>query len=173
MDSLFGVQKRLLGWLTASLDWACDRTSYVTTGRPIYVENSVHVWRSAGPRPVKPGMVCGGRDEIELSVTCVTCCGTTPTLWPDGTVEMPTPDEWESTARIHENDVARVYGLLKHHAGWLGSEVRGNTEADPDSETSGGCFGTTIRMVVPWTAPKICVAPPVEPPVFDDDGGCC
>ena len=170
--SLFGMQRRLLRWLVGCMDWSCDRVSYVTTGRPIYAENSVHVWRMRGPYPAqqntRPDLVA--RESVDLAVTCVTCTGTTPQLLPDGTILMPSPQEWEAAAAAHEGDIAALYALLKRHTGWLKGTIGGHQEADPDAETAGGCYGTTIRITVPWTAGAKCEdCPPPEP----DDGSVC
>jgi hypothetical protein len=167
--SLFGLQRRLLRWIVDAMDWSCERVSYVTNGRPIYIENSVHVWRARGPYPSM-----NARELVDLAVTCVTCTGTAPALFPDGTFQLPSPDEWEQAAVFHEGDVAAIYGLIKRHGGWLvGREgaIVGHTEADPDAETSGGCYGTTIRVTVPWTAGTKCDV--VDPPDPDDGEVCC
>lgn len=170
--SLFALQRRLKNWVVGCMDWSCDRVSYVTTGRPVYAENSFHVWRLRGPYPQQATVRSdiGAKELVDLGVTCVTCTGTTPQLLPDGTILMPTPEEWEAAAAAHEGDVAAVYALLKRHAGWIKGSFGGHQEADPDAEVAGGCYGTTIRITVPWTAGAKCEECP-EPP--EDDGSVC
>ena len=170
--SLFALQRRLKNWVVGCMEWSCDRVSYVTSGRPIYIEDSFHVWRMRGPYPSQQiRSPVGVRELVDLGVTVCTCTGTTPELLADGTVSMPTPEEWEQAAARHEGDVAAVYALLKRRTDWLpGSTTTGHQEADPDAETAGGCYGTTIRFTVPWTAAKDCdnCAPPDV-----DDGEVC